>query len=591
MDQCWFEMPKIRRRKLANAVWIPLRASNLIEGIGDYGHVGYKSESCDVLTLAVPVEKKQSANKLGWTDLGNIDQHSGLIEDGEYIPADICESHFHGVSGLHLVLNQYTTSAEKPEWHLHQDFFITLGLKREGDIWIRPDEGYIKVAKISQKDGAPYRLEVRASHLRDYLCARKMALYVTSYRQRVEIFENISHITWPEDSIEDISRVIDSSDHWKGRIMPIHEGGMPYGEEMAITHIERTDVDTEEDIPVLGQPADDNTISQSWTRKETGRKLYRVESELWRTEWIEPSSQSPIVRGDAINPTVFFITDAQGNQENRETLIEKGCWLWFHPEVMSVLAHRRGGSLNWHTKDTGKVGCSPGRNVHFGVNSIGLINVYAKDIARLPEWEQKIWSGYNVAPEGKVSEELLSSQVRSIPADTCAPEKFLGEGLSRLNDIAKEKIGINLIFKHEKIPDIIKRSHRFRVTSQEGLFALAKDLTQLTAESIDVSELRKVVSPPSGTHWGSLKLLEKLLATEISPELAKKMLSPLIGIYKLRQLDAHLANLKSNDVFHLVNVDPNAPYVIQGYQLLHACVVSICEICQIIENWPDDGKE
>jgi len=588
VDQNWFEMPEVRRRKLANAVWIPLRAIYRIEEIGNHGHAGYKSEFYGVGTLAVPTGNKREAEKLGWMDVGISYHHSGCVEEGKYISADVYQDYRGEFSGLHLVLEQRGNSAENSEWHLHQDFVITLGLKCEADIWVRPDEGYIEVAKLSKReDGSPYLLEVRASHLRDYLCARGMALYVTSYRDRVEVIEDASDITWSENPIEES----DDNDRWMGRVSAIHEGGMPYGEKTAVFHLVRTDVDLEEDVPVVGPPTGDNVASESWTKEHTGRKLYRVEGELWRTEWIEPASQSPIVRGDEIPPTVFFITDAEGKQENRETLVGGGRWLWFRPEVMSALAHRRGGSLSWYTRDTGSVGCSPDYSVHFGVNSLGLINVYAKDIAYLPEWQQKAWSGYNISPEGKVSEELLASQVKAIPANTQAPEGFLAKGLSRLNHLAEAKLGITLIRQHDQIPDLIASAHRFRATDKEGLFALAKDLARLTADSIDAAALQKLVAPPKGTKWGSLKSLENLLATRIDPNHARAILSPLVGIYELRHADAHLASRESGDALSLVRVDQNAPYVTQGYQLLHACVSSIYGICQVIEGWSDEENE
>jgi hypothetical protein len=71
------------------------------------------------------------------------------------------------------------------------------------------------------------------------------------------------------------------------------------------------------------------------------------------------------------------------------------------------------------------VSCSPDCGVHFGMNRLPLINAYAKDVALLPEWQQRIWAGHNVGPEGGVSEELLASQVRAQPARTQAPEEFL----------------------------------------------------------------------------------------------------------------------------------------------------------------------
>jgi hypothetical protein len=180
--------------------------------------------------------------------------------------------------------------------------------------------------------------------------------------------------------------------------------------------------------------------------------------------------------------------------------------------------------------------------------------------------------------------------MKADPANTHAPEEFLAKGLSRLNDLAKAKMGITIIRQHDQIPDLIAHAHRFRATDKEGLFALAKDLARLTADSIDASALQKLISPPEGMKWGSLKSLENLLATRIDPDCARAMLGPLFGIYELRHADAHLASRESGDALSLVRVDQNAPYVTQGYQLLHACVSSIYGICQVIESWSDNEE-
>ena len=589
MDQAWFEMRDIRRRNLANTVWIPLRAVHRLQEIGRNGYSGYIQEFLGVGTLAVPTIHRRNAEKLGQEEIGFSHQNSGYVENDEYVPADVYNDYRSELSGTHLVLDQLFNSVDKSEWHLHQDLIIRLGLKREGDDWVRPDEGYDLIARLSKReDGTPCLLEIRSSHLRDYLSARGMGLYVTSYRERVEIREEIGQISWLENPAHESC----NNDRWQGHVMTIHEGGMPYGQSVAVIHAARTDVDPEEDVPVIcGPPTNDKVTSQSWTVEHTGAKLYRVSGELWRTEWIEPLSWSPIVHGDEIPPTVFFITDAEGKRENRETLVEGGRWLWFRPNVMTAIAHRRGGSLNWYTKDTGEVGCSPNSTVRFGVNSLGLINVYAKDIAYLPEWVQKIWAGYNISPEGKVSDEMFAAQVRAVPANTHAPERFLGKSLSTLNDLANEKLRIDLIRPHKQIPSLIARAHRFRSTDQEGLFSLAKDLTRLTADSLDTAELKKLVTPPEGEKWGSLKLLQNLLATKTSPESARKLLSPLFWTYELRLADAHLPKHGIGDVLISLGVDQDAPYVVQGYQLLHACVSSIYGICRIIEKWCDEELE
>jgi len=422
VNQEWFEMMDIRRRTFERSVWIPLRAINTIEKIGQYGHAGHKEEFFGAGSLAIPIDQKEFAEELGWSDVGIGSNHSGYIQDDEYIPANIYKDYKSELTGEHLVLDQRGNSNENSQWHLNQDFVTTLSLKREEDVWVRPDEGYIKIARLYRdEDDSPYQLEVRASHLRDYLCARCMALYITSYRSRVEIVENADHITWKENPVTENNKM----DRWEGRINEIHEGGMPFGEKTAVFHVARTDVDIEEDVPTFDFPTDDVIESKSWTKEHTGRKLFRIEGELWRNEWIDPAPISPLIRGDKIPPTVYFIIDAEGTQESKETLIKGSRWLWFRPEVMVTLAHRRGGSLGWYTRYTGYVKCSPSYKVHFGINKLGLINVYAKDIGLLPDWQQKIWAGYNVSPDGKVSEELLASQMRTKPASTKAPEGFL----------------------------------------------------------------------------------------------------------------------------------------------------------------------
>jgi hypothetical protein len=221
MKQDWFEMSDIRRRTFERSVWIPLRAINKIEEIGQIGFAGYKSEFFGAGSLAIYLSYKTEAKKLGWTDIGISHDHCGYIQDEEYVPSNIYKDYDGQVIGEHLVLSQRGNSIEKSEWHLNQDFVITLGLKREGDIWVRPDEGYLEIAKLYRRpDKTPYLFEVRASHLKDYLCARKMALYINSYHQRVEIIENVDQLKWGKHLIEEHNDM----DRWEGRISEIHEG-------------------------------------------------------------------------------------------------------------------------------------------------------------------------------------------------------------------------------------------------------------------------------------------------------------------------------------------------------------------------------
>lgn len=82
------------------------------------------------------------------------------------------------------------------------------------------------------------------------------------------------------------------------------------------------------------------------------------------------------------------------------------------------------GPLQWHTRDTGQVRCSPDSGVHFGMNKLGLVNVYAKDIALLPAWQQRLWVGFNVGPEGGLPRMAMSTCLRcgGTTFETCDKE-------------------------------------------------------------------------------------------------------------------------------------------------------------------------
>jgi hypothetical protein len=589
MNQNWFEMADIRRRKLNSSVWIPLRAVHELSKSGRYGYLGYKKEFFGIGTVAVPIDQKDAVSKLSWEDIGISHNHSGFCDNGKYIAADAFEDYDGKYLGTHLVLDQHFNSIDPSEWHLNQDFVTTLGLKREKDAWVRPREDYIEVARLHRgADDRPFLLEVRAEHLKDYLCARNMALYATSYRSRDVVTDDASFIAWENR----FSQEETLTDRWKGRVAEIHEGGHPYGEKVAVFHASRTDVDESDDIPdISGLPTDENVKSSSWEKTFEGKKLFMIMGELWRNEWVEPAKTSPRVRRDAMSPSVFFIIDEQGTRETGEKLRDGGRWLWFKPEVIMALAHRRGGSLVWHTRDTGSVSCSPDYSVHFGINRLSIVNAYAKDVVLLPEWQQRIWASHNVGPESGVSEELLASQVRAHPAQTQAPEAFLSKGLELINVLSQKQLSISIFKDHEFVRVLLPNIHRFRAIDNSGLYSLAKDVARVTADSLDAAAMQTIVSPPKGKKWGSLKTLKNLIASKIGDNAAHLAMGALFGVYELRHADAHLPSSKLEEALSLLHIDRDLPTVFQGYQLLSAIVSSIFQVVDVLQGWKTVGKE
>jgi len=456
-----------------------------------------------------------------------------------YKPAEVYEWEDGDDLGIELAMEQSFGGAAEPEWHLNQDLVIALGLLRTNNEWICPSEDYCVVARLRRDaKGRPVALEIKNEFIRDYLAARGMALRISSYRLREIAVTDASDIGWPDGGLEEKT----AQDRFVARTFHIVEGGEPVGEKYAVFNISRTDVDPEDDVPRPGKENDSNTASKSWTGTFEGRHLVRVTGELWRNEWVEPGLNSPRVRGDKIPSGIQYFIDASGTREPSENLEDDDDprWLWFRPEVMLSLTRRRGGSLSWFTQETGEVSCSPDYAVHFGVNSVGLVTVNAYDIVRLPVWQQRIWAGFNTAPDGGVSKELLSAQMETRVADTTSPEALLPEVLGELDEAFTKRIGVPLFRKHSSVYDVVAATHRFRAVEPGGFLALAKDLVRITADRIDAAAIQRIVPPPPKEHWGSLKSLEKYLAALVTAEAARALIAPLVGAYELRLGDAHL---------------------------------------------------
>ncbi len=256
-------------------------------------------------------------------------------------------------------------------------------------------------------------------------------------------------------------------------------------------------------------------------------------------------------------------------------------------QVISALINRRGGSLIWYTNETGGVRCSPSQaHTHFGVNDLGLVTVYAYDVARLPTWQQRIWAGHNLAPDGGVSTELLEAQVKVQVARTHAPEQELWTEMSTIDATLRTRVGDELFRKHQATDEIAQSVHRFRSVDRAGLLALAKDVARLIADRIDVGTLRKIIVPPKGENWGSLKSLEKTLATVVAADKARALVAPLFGVYELRLADAHLPAEDVEAAFAKLGIDQTKPYVEQGRQLIARTAETLAAIDAVFRSTP-----
>lgn len=571
-------MSSTRLEKLGDLVWVPLWTNEEVQREGDFGYLGYRKEYYGVHTVAIPLARAEEAKKLSWTDLTHA---QGVYATKDiYKSAEVYQQNGGDDFGIELALVQHLQG--ETDLQLNQDVAFALHLKREGDLWVKPDEDYAVVARIRcSATGEPIALEIKNDFLRDYLCARRMFLRTAMYRERVMVVADAAELGSPVPVREDAE-----SEKFKIRVDPMVEGGYFGDASFAVMRVSRTDVDSDDDVPVPGRETDDNTESESWTGRHEGRALLYVAGEWWRDENIEPARNSVRVRGDEIATGITYIIDAAGERVASEELDNEdiGRWLWFRPDVISAITGRRSGLFRWYTQETGGVGFSQNGLTHFGINSVGLINVYAYDVARLPLWQQQIWAGYNIAPDGGVSAELLESQMRARPARTTAPEKALAEIMSRLDQLFFSSMGEPLFRPHAETQAILTRISRFRADSSEGLFSLAKDLMRIVADQINLAGLQKGVPPPKGQKWGTLKSLEKYLSTIVGAENARAVVGPLVGAYELRLADAHMPKGALDEAYKLARVDPSETPFKQGFWLIASVASALIDIVKIMEG-------
>ena len=521
-------------RPLEGGSWIPLRKIAKTELFAPAEGIIRFQEWAGTSTAAIEVGYRTEAEELGWHAELDVNAHRSGVESWGYRASDILNDG-NSALGINLVIDQQVELEENSVWHLHPDLVVALDLVRDGDIWYRPQEGWVEVVRLKRDvAGAPTLFEIRSEFLRDYLTARGMALYCSSYHERIMVTSNKPAFNWANDQFDEESA------------RDVREG------------------------VILTSSAPD-PLEHFWTR-----------GALWRTEWVEPGLLSTRVRRDHDPHTTTFILQNDGTRADSSQLSASMAWLYFDPALVKSLLRHRGGRLGWFTRDTGSMGATS-HGVHFGVNDLGLITVFAKDIGNLATWEQRIWAAHNVSPDGGVSQELFAAQMQVSPASTIAPETDVLSALTALDAAFAAKFGEPLLRDNKMLPNLLLRIHRFVATDTDGLLELAKDLTRMFAERISVDAIVKAIGlPKSEKAPGSLKAVEKLIGHHQSPEDASKMMAPLFGIYDLRLADAHLGSNKIASGLKRTNVEDTNPSVVQGRQLLSSYVDTIKDITSIL---------
>jgi hypothetical protein len=568
MNQDWILQSKESRRIFANATWVPLRASfNDEEGGVPVTGIGYVSEVFCCGSVAFPPEHREVAERLGWSDIGiGHSARPHAYEDGYYSSIDQYQYNDKEAIGVELVFEHHQPVVGGRLWILNPDLVVALHLIKEGNNWVRPEENFVVVAREVLDEKGNHRLiEIKREFIIDYLAARNLSLRLSYYRQRVE---NVAALEGSHYATLENQQEPRDGGRFKLLIRRLND---VYGGSWASFRVWRTDVDSEEDAPVMGPESNDNTAFESSKGHRSGYEGVRVEGEFWRDEWIDHQRRSVRVRGDADQTRPQFIVETDGTRMASVALEDEdiGRWLWFRSSVVSDLLGHRGFYLEWYTAETGGIRSTSGYVTHFGINSSDLITVYAYDVARLAAWEQHIWAANNVVPDGKVSNELLAAQVRVEPASTHAVEDMLFESMRILEAGFRQEFSVSLFTRDIDDAAVKQQVSRFASKDQASLLRLAKELVRVFSDRLNVRELRKLSSHAEKEKLGSNKLFQDVLAQKVGANKARQIFGAIAGAYEMRVGDAHPAGSNVGEALELAGIDERNSFLRQGEQLIH----------------------
>ena len=566
----WFELTDYRQRRFSRSAWIPVYGTVYEMQQKKYPEIGHIEEKLIVGSAVIFQDKQEDVERISdWFNWSPKDTTAWIHDDGNYYGAGEFLSGNLDKLGFRLVLAQHHNSLHPQEVMLHQDFVLAYGLLQEENTWLRPSEGYEKVARQqTNEEGEPTLIEIRAEYLKDYLAARNATLRIYYHCFRVAVLENDPGFDWPDNHY----LVKEIHNQCRVRCYEVDSFGDIPEATWTIFQARRTDVDPEEDIPNFSGRDEDSIDVKTWQgiRKGKGRR-FRVSGEMWRGEWIEPVDGPCHILGTEPQEPLFVYVEASDKMVEISQLVhdDSARYLWFNPEVVNALLAKRGARLKWYTKDTGCISPSPSPHslTHFGVNSLGLINVITADIARLPLWERRIWKAHNCRPDGGVSEELMKAQMECNPAESKSPELLFFKALKHIDRVFYDKFGFVLLGKHHKAVSLAKKIHRFRAIDEDELLRLAKDVVRISIERLNKESLLGALGMKQ-SKIRTLKLLEKLLAKYTSEDYAYKQMTPLFGVYDLRQGDAHLPSSDIEDCYTRLGIDRDSPHVLQAVDLL-----------------------
>lgn len=578
-NEKWLRMDDLIGRNANNSVWIPLWG--YVEDRNESGDVPRRYDECRIYnSLLVPVEKKKEAMRMSLSDLHPMVDRYAVIGKDPYFSAHAERNGYDSVLGTYLVAKRCYVDGGDYAVNIDQDLILDLRLKQEGDKWVRPCEAYCEVIRLSRdKEKKVNLIEIKTEFLKDWLCARKCGIVLVCNLQRRflsldgdEMFKKAKRTRIGGGCLESWNYGCDSA------------GNGVLG-DWEVSTFGYEDVDANEDVPVFDMRKDGKKMSSSKRIITAPTITTRMDmSQFVRTEWMPPARKQRRMPFDC-DGALPFICEADGRMKSGHRLSYPSRYLWFDNAVLKQIVGMRGGWVRWITQETGLVGFDGGGGVHFGVNRIGRVNVFAKDIAKMVWWQQEIWRAHNVVPDGGVCAELTDAQQRCCPAKTYAPENLLHTAFDQVSlAYSFYTKGDQFFLPFDSMSEVGNSIQRFNVQSKDDVLWLAKQITRLIIETLNQNAFRKLAKVKKDEKIGSLKLLERVLSGITDEKRAYDLMSSLHAIYTLRNADSHIPGKDVADALDALGITAKGQLIRQGGRMIFVAAKALHEIALVFKD-------
>jgi len=189
-------------------------------------------------------------------------------------------------------------------------------------------------------------------------------------------------------------------------------------------------------------------------------------------------------------------------------------------------------------------------NIPIAINREGLVHAWLGDLAHLPYEEQLHWKQHNVPPSGGINEEFYKTQILAQFAESKDPVYLLHKARDQLNKNSMNILGFKILSDLSDADAYIAKSIHIPVTNeQEELDDQLIYLSKCLVDALSKSEMENLVAwrasrREESTHISVLKafLTERLGYPEV---MATQTVRPFRSLQALRSQSA--AHLKSSE--------------------------------------------